>query len=70
MAKTSKVFKKNNSFSLLDGNKWISWTDGSKTNKDGSAKTNGYIPNTKANRDRITALVGKPERYGKRLIWW
>lgn len=69
MAKKSKIFDKFNAFSVVEGNKWISWTDGTKQNKNGSAKPNGYIPNTKANRDKITALYGKPDRYGKRLIW-
>ncbi|MCD8308427.1 MAG: hypothetical protein LUD19_01135 [Clostridia bacterium] len=65
-----KRFSRKNMYSVKDGAKNISYTDGSKSNRDGSAKTTGYIPNTKENRDRITSICGKPERYGNRLMWW
>ncbi|MBE6581284.1 MAG: hypothetical protein E7650_06700 [Ruminococcaceae bacterium] len=66
----NKSFSKKNMYSVKDGAKYIAYSDGSKSNRDGSAKTTGYIPNTKANRDRISSFMGKPDRYGDRLMWW
>lgn len=65
-----KRFSRKNMYSLKDGAKYISYSDGSKENRDGSCKVTGYIPNTKENRDKITNVVGKPERNGNRLMWW
>ncbi|MBP3402264.1 MAG: hypothetical protein J6K85_04295 [Clostridia bacterium] len=38
-------------------------------NKNGKVVSR-YIPNTKANRDLINKLKGKPDNYGSRKIWW
>ena len=62
-------FSKKNMYSLREGSTRIAYTDGTKVNRDGSCKTTGYIPNTKENRDRLTSLLGKPEKYGNRTMW-
>ena len=63
-------FSKTYTYSVVPGAKYISYTDGTKMNRNGSMKTTGYIPNTKANRDKLNASHGKPEDFGDRLIWW
>lgn len=65
----SSRYSRKNMYSVKDGAKWISYTDGSKVNRDGSCKTTGYIPNTKENRDKLTALFGRPDRFDDRLMW-
>lgn len=70
MAKLSKRFSSDNTYSVKFGAKYISYTDNKNFNKNGSAKTTGYLPNTYENRKKITKLNGKPEKFGDRLIWW
>ena len=68
--KPSSVISKNRTtiFSIGSSDaKSISYWDGIDKNGKNIYK---YIPNTKANRDEINRLKGKPERHGKRLIWW
>ena len=66
--KPSSVIRKNSDriFSVVPGAKNISYEGGWKNGN----MIYKYIPNTKANRDEINKLKGKPERHGKRLIWW
>ena len=67
--KPSSVIAKNRRTTFSIGNKnakSISYWAGDKNGK----PVYKYIPNTKANRDEITRLKGKPDAYGKRLIWW
>ena len=53
-------------FSVVPGAKSISYEGGYKNGK----MVYKYIPNTQANRNEINRIKGKPERHGKRLIWW
>lgn len=66
--KPSSIISKNKSliFSVVPGSKNISYEGGYKNGK----LYYKYLPNTKANRDEINRVKGKPERHGKRLIWW
>ena len=63
-------FNRAYTYSVVDGGKYISYADGSRENRDGSIKPNGYIPNTKENRAKIITLKGKADRFDNRLIWW
>ena len=68
-SRPSSVIEKNRytSFSLASPNaKNISYQVETKNGK----IVNRYIPNTKANRDQINKLKGKPDHYGSRKIWW
>ena len=63
--------------SLITKDKSYAYTPGSKriavSTWDGSGK-NGYstryIPKTSANLKKIVEVAGKPEKYGKRWLWF
>ena len=62
-------FSKKYMYSVDEGARYIRYTDGSRSFFSGALKTTGYIPNTKANRDKLTTMLGRPSREGKRTFW-
>lgn len=63
--------------SLITKDKSYAYTPGSKTitvsTWDGKGKTgytNKYIRNTPANLKKIVEVAGKPEKYGKKWLWF
>ena len=76
MEKTMKR-SKGKASSLITKGKSYAYTPGSKriavSTWDGSGK-NGYstkyIANTPANLKKIVEVAGKPEKYGKRWLWF
>ena len=69
--------KNNNASSLITKDKSYAYTPGSKyitvSTWDGSGKngySNKYIPKTSANLKKIFEVAGKPEKYGKRWLWF
>ena len=65
-SKPSSLINKLHTYSILSGAKYISYDKDIKNGK----PVYGYFPNTKVNRDDLNRIKGKPDRYGKRLIWW
>ena len=69
--------KKSKASSLITKGKSYAYTPGSKSitvsTWDGSGKygySNKYIPNTSANLKKIVEVAGKPEKYGKKWLWF
>lgn len=63
--------------SLITKDKAYAYTPGAKTitvsTFDGKGKygySNKYIPNTPANLKKIVEVAGKPEKHGKRWLWF
>ena len=66
--KASSLITKDKSYAYTPGSKYITVSTW-----DGSGKTgysNKYIPNTSANLKKIVQVAGKPEKYGKKWLWF